>query len=170
MLTLQRIDELVRKYADGPALLEAAVSEIPEEELHFSPGPEHWSIHENVVHVADAELVHAVRIRFVIAQPGATLVAFDQTQWARALRYSAHSRHDSLRLFRAICETTTDLLRRVPPEAWAQAGIHTEAGPQTLEQLVEDYADHVPYHLRTIAKRRRQYAEARAHASIRRTS
>ncbi len=161
MSTTQRVDELIRAYADGPRLIESAVSGIPEQELRFKPGPEHWSIHENVVHLADTELVAAVRMRFVLAEPGATLVPFDQTRWARALQYSSHSLAASLGLFRAVRESTTDLLRRAPADAWEHAGIHLESGPQTLEWLVEHFADHVHYHLRTIAKRRGQYAETR---------
>ncbi len=156
----ERAQELVRAYAEGPRLLEAALAGIREEELRFSPGPEHWSIHENVVHLADAELVGAVRIRFVLAQPGATLVGFDQNRWATALGYAAHSLPAALGLFRALREATTDTLHRAPADAWEFTGTHTEYGPQTLADIVEHWADHVPYHLRTIAKRRRQFAGA----------
>ena len=165
MPTTPRIQELIQAYAAGPDLLEAAVKGVPEEELRFIPGPEHWSIHENVVHVADAELVGAVRIRFVLAEPGAMLVGFDQTRWAQALGYSSQSLAEALHLFRLIRESTADLLRCAPGEAWEQAGTHTEVGPVTLEWLVEHFADHVPYHLRTIAKRRAQYAQARRSTS-----
>jgi len=161
VVTTTRIQDLIRSYAAGPDLLEAAIRDIPEEELRFTPGPEHWSIYENVVHVADAELVHATRMRFVLAEPGATLLSFDQTRWARALDYRLHPLPDALVLFRAIVTSTADVLRRAPGEAWEQAGTYTEYGRQTLEQLVKDYADHVPYHLRTIAKRRAQHAQAR---------
>jgi hypothetical protein len=53
------------------------------------------------------------------------------------------------------------MLRRAPLEAWERSGRHSVDGPQTLKWLVEHWADHVPYHLRTIAKRRAQYAAAR---------
>jgi DinB family protein len=161
MTTPSRIEELIQAYAEGPRLLEAVVAGIPPTELEFSPGPEHWSIHENVVHVADTELVGATRMRYVIAQPGATLVSFDQEKWARVLDYRSQPLGEAIALFRAVRRTTTDLLKRTPAAAWEQIGVNTESGPQTLEWLVEHFADHVPYHLRTIAKRREQYARAR---------
>jgi hypothetical protein len=160
MLTTTQIHDLVEAYAAGPRLIESAVAGISGEELHFKPGPEHWSIHENVVHLADTDLVGAVRMRFILAEPGASLVAFDQTRWAQALGYTASSLAGSLSLFRAIREATADVLRRAPTAAWEQTGTHTESGPQTLAWMVEHFADHVHYHLRTIAKRRRQYTEA----------
>lgn len=156
-----RIDALIQAYAGGPRLLETAVAGIPDDELHFTPGPEHWSIHENVIHVADCDIVAAARMRYVIAEPGATLVSFDQGKWAKALDYRSQPLGEALTLFRAVRASTAAVLRRAPAEAWEQVGINTEAGPQTLEWLVEHFADHVAYHLRTIAKRRAQYAEAR---------
>jgi DinB family protein len=160
-MTAQRIVELVRAYAEGPRLLESALAGIPEGELRFKPGPEHWSIHENVIHLADADLIGAVRMRFVLAEPGSTLVPFDQERWAETLGYSAHSLPMALSLFRVTRESTADILARAPQDAWEHAGMHTASGPQTLEWLVDHFADHVHYHLRTIAKRRKQYAEAR---------
>jgi uncharacterized damage-inducible protein DinB len=159
-MTSSRIDTLIRAYAEGPRLLETAVAGLSRDELHFTPGPDHWSIHENVVHVADTDVVAASRMRYVIAQPGAALVSFDQEKWARAMDYRAQPLEDALALLRAIRASTTEVLRRAPREAWEQIGINTEAGPQSLEWLVQHFADHVPYHLRTIAKRRAQYAQA----------
>ncbi|MGH2452821.1 MAG: DinB family protein [bacterium] len=161
MATTQRINELIHAYAEGPRLLESTVAEISEDERRFKPGPEHWSIHENVVHVADCDLVFAERIRRVLAEPGAPLIAIDENQWARVLDYPAQSFEGSLALLRALRTTTADMLRQAPVEAWAQTGMHSEKGPQTLEWIVGYAADHVHYHLRTIAKRRRQYAEVR---------
>ncbi|HLW60229.1 MAG TPA: DinB family protein [bacterium] len=161
MATSNRITDLVRAYAEGPRLLEAAVAGIPAAELRFTPGPEHWSIHENVVHVADTELVGATRMRYVIAHPGAALVGFDQETWARAMDYRSQSFEGALTLFRSVRGMTAEVLRHAPAEAWEQTGAHSTDGPQTLEWLVEHFADHVPYHLRTIAKRRTQYAQAK---------
>ncbi len=161
MPTAQRISDLIHAYADGPRLIEAAVADIPEEERRFKPGADNWSIHENVVHLADTDLVAAARMRYVLAEPGKPLVAFDQNHWARALEYSARPFEESLALFRAVRASTADLLRRAPTKAWAQTGMHTEAGPQTLEWIVEHFVEHIDAHLRSIATRRRQYAEAR---------
>ena len=154
-----RIEDLIRSYAEGPRLLERAVAGLSQAELHFTPGSEHWSIHENVVHVADTDIVAAARMRYVIAEPGATLVSFEQTARARAMDYRSQSLEQALALFRAIRASTTAVLRLAPRDAWERTGINTEAGPQTLEWLVEHFADHVPYHLRTIAKRRAQWGE-----------
>ena len=161
MLSASRISELLQAYADGPRLLEAAVAGIPNDVLHFTPGPEHWSIHENIVHIADTDLIAAARLRYILAHPGATLVPFDQNKWAKALDYSSRSLEGSLALFRAVRESTAEVLRRAPAKAWEYAGAHTELGSQTVEWIVNHFAEHLQGHLATITKRREQYAAAR---------
>lgn len=161
MPTAQRIAELIAGYADGPRQIEEAVAGLSRDELHFKPGPEHWDILENVVHVADTDLVAAGRIRFVIAQPGCTLVGMDQDIWARALNYTAQPLAEALALLRAVRAATVPVLHGASAAAWEQTGMHTEAGPMTMAWIVDHFVDHIQYHLRTIAKRRRQYAETR---------
>ena len=161
MPTSQRIAELIASYAEGPRLLEEAVAGIREDELRFTPGPEHWSIHENVVHVADTDLVAAARVRYVLAQPGSTLVSFDQNLWAGAMAYATQPMAEALALLRAVRASTVALVRNAPGAAWEQIGMNTGSGPQSLEWIVEHFANHIHYHLRTIAKRRRQFSELR---------
>ncbi|MDR7534026.1 MAG: DinB family protein [Armatimonadota bacterium] len=162
MPSAERIAMLINAYTEGPRLVAAAVRGLSTDELHFTPAPGHWSIHQNVVHLADADLVAAARLRHVLAEPGVALVAFDQEQWGRALDYAGRSLEASLALLRAVRETTADLLRRMPPEAWTRTGQHTREGAQTVEGIVAHFVEHVDHHLRTIATRRRQYAETRA--------
>ncbi len=160
-MAADRISELIRAYAEGPALLESAVAGVSEEERRFTPGADHWSIHENVVHLADTDLVAAARLRFVLAQPGKPLVAFDQNHWARAMDYRSQPFEAALALFRATRASTSEVLRGAPATAWAQSGLHTEYGPQTLEWIVEHFVEHVQHHVRTIATRRQQFEEMR---------
>jgi hypothetical protein len=161
MLTTDRIAHLIADYAGGPARLEAAVAGLPQDELVFKPGPEHWSIHENVIHVTDMDLNAAARIRHILGRPGATLIGVDQEAWGRMMDYASQPLAESLALLRAIRAATTPILRRMPPEAWEYTGAHNEYGPQTVEWIVNHFAEHIDYHLNTIAKRRRQYAESR---------
>ncbi len=128
MLTAGRIDDLFHAYAEGPDLLESAVADVSEEERRFKPGPEHWSIHENVVHVAETDLIAAARIRYVWGEPGTMLIGFDDPHWARVMDYSGQSFEASLALLRALRASTADLLRRARAEVWEQSGMHTELG------------------------------------------
>jgi len=165
MLTPARIDALIAAYAEGTGLLETALAGISGEELRFTLGPEHWSIHENVIHLADTEIVYAARLRYLLAEPAKIPESFAGFQWSRALDYRSQSLAGALAFFGAIRAATTALLKTLPPGAWDKVGLHWEqqaAEPElrtlTVAQAVELFADHVHYHLRTIAKRRAQYA------------
>ena len=160
MPTPQRINDLVRAYADGARLIEAALEGVSEKERGFKPGPEHWSIHENVIHLAEIDLIVAARIRFVVAMPGAPLLATDADRWGQAFDYTAFSLAGALGLMRAVRASTADLLAHAPAEAWENVGVHSKAGPVTLEWIVGHMVEHVHAHLKSIAKRRQQYAEA----------
>jgi hypothetical protein len=158
MLDAQRIDSLVTRYAGGPARLEAALAGLSPDEARFRPDPEHWSIHEIVVHLADTDLVAAARIRHLLGEPGATLVAFDQNEWARVMSYASQPLDAAIALFRAVRTSTAAVLRQAPAGAWEYSGMHTQNGPQTLEWIVGHFADHLDGHVTTIEKRRRQHA------------
>jgi hypothetical protein len=68
-----------------------------------------WSVLHVVRHLADSELVSAVRWRMVVAQNRASLVAYDQDVWAERLRYSHADAEEALDEFMAV--------RRSKPEA-----------------------------------------------------
>lgn len=160
MPSAERIRQLIDAYADGPRRLDAAVAGVSEQALDFTPGAEHWSIRTNVIHLVDADLVAAARLRYVLAQPGITLVSFDQGVWAGALHYESQPVAPALAMFRAVRASTAELLRRAPAEAWGYAGVNTQSGLQTVERIVEYFDQHLEGHLKTIAKRRQQHAEA----------
>src|SRR3989442_7563944 len=107
MLPPARIDALIAAYAEGPRLLETALAGMSEDELRFTPGPEHWSIHENIIHLADTELVYAARVRYLLAEPAKIPESFAGFQWSRALDYRSQSLGGALAFFGAIRTATT---------------------------------------------------------------
>ena len=70
------------------------------EEVDFTPTPEKWSIRQLAAHVADSELVGALRFRSVIAEDNPKLQAFDQDAWTRNLDYARRLPKQSLESFR----------------------------------------------------------------------
>lgn len=165
------IDALLSEYARGADLIEAAVRGLSEDEVRFSPGPGHWSIHENILHLADTELVYAARVRYLVAEPEFIPASFRGFHWSTALAYPAQSLEDALHVFRAVRTTTARYLLALPPEAWAHTGPHWDqesAGAEprrmSVAGAVAVFRDHVHFHLRTIAKRRGQYAAPRGRA------
>jgi len=76
-------EALIRRYANGPARLKAALATVPAEALQWRPKPGEWSAHEVVVHCADSETNAAGRIRWLAAEADPVIQSYDEAEWAR---------------------------------------------------------------------------------------
>ena len=60
--------------------------------------------------------------------------------------YHNHPLEPALALVAAIRANTSALIRRLPEEAWAREGRHTESGCYTAEDWLRIYAEHLEGH------------------------
>jgi hypothetical protein len=139
-------EALIRQYEAGPARLKAALATVPPEALQWRPAPGEWSAHEIVVHCADSEANGALRIRYLVAQPDPLIIGYDQEDWARRFDYHSLPIEPALLTVEAVRANTVPLLRRLPEEAWARVGRHTESGSYSAERWLEIYAAHLEEH------------------------
>jgi len=123
---------------------------VPDGVLRARPAPGRWSVGEILAHLADAEIVGAYRIRFVLGSPGGAVAGYDQDAWAAAGRYAGRDPHKSLELFRAVREANLTLLESLAPEQWQHYGVHSERGRESIERLVRMSAGHDVNHLQQI--------------------
>jgi len=139
--------QLLVKYAQGPAVLKAALAKYPKESLDFKPGPGKWSIQDIVFHLAESELHGYLRGRTIIAECGAGIQAFDQDKWASSLDVADQPMDEVVDLFRLLRELLARQLRALPQAAWEQFAVHSERGNITLERWLEIYTGHLDTHL-----------------------
>jgi hypothetical protein len=137
--------KLLDKYKDGYRVVAEALVGATDEELDAPPAPGKWSAREIVHHLADSEMVAAVRARLLIAVDRPQIVGFDQEQFARRLRYTRPI-EASLEAFKSARRTTAELLDELTEQEWAREGRHTEHGRYTLERWLEIYANHAHGH------------------------
>jgi hypothetical protein len=146
MLGADERDDLIRRYAEGPARLKAAFEKVPAQARKWRPAEGRWSAHEVVCHCADSESNAALRIRYLLAEKDPLIVGYDQEEWARSLDYHAHPWEPALATVEAVRAHTVALLRRLPDEAWSKTGKHTESGRYTAEDWLRIYAEHLEKH------------------------
>jgi uncharacterized damage-inducible protein DinB len=151
--------QLIASYGQAYDLLVAALEQFPREMWQFEPAPDRWSIHAIAVHIADSEANSYVRCRRAIAEPGSTVLGYDEMQWRRALNYHDQSVEDALQLFKWLRHTTYTLIQSLPEPVWSHTINHTENGVMTLDDWLAVYAAHVPDH---IAQMQQNYAEWKA--------
>ena len=144
--------ELLLSYARGPELLREVVAACPEEALDFKPGPGKWSVRDIVFHLAESELHGYCRARFIMAEPGVTILPFDQDRWAAALDPAAHPLEEALVLFRLLRELMARQLRGVPEGLWKQTIRHPERGDIDLDRWLGIYEAHLKVHLAQIQR------------------
>jgi hypothetical protein len=150
---------LVKSYLDGIAQVKEAVAGIGEPLLSFKPKDDAWSIKEIAIHLCDADLVAAYRMKKVIAEDNPLLMAFDQDAWTSRLGYSGLDHAFYLQLFGTIRSGMAEVLNNLPEEAWARTGIHNVAGKITLQDIVESYIGHVNDHVQQIERNKAAFAK-----------
>jgi hypothetical protein len=147
---------LLERFRRGPELLAMVLTGVFGEEEDFGVAGK-WTIRQILAHLADAELVGAHRFRQVIAEDNPTLIAYDQDAWVHRLDYAHRKPKQSLETFRRIRAENHELLKSVPPEAFARSGNHSQDGPVTLAQMLEGYAQHAESHARQLQETREEY-------------
>jgi hypothetical protein len=146
----ERRRRLVALYEAGPAAVDAAVAGLTEEDVDRSPGEGEWSARQVIHHLADTEMIAAVRLRMLIAQDSPTIQGYDEMELARELGYESRPVGPSLTAFRGATESTATILDRLTEEDWGRTGQHTERGPYSVETWLEVHASHAHDHARQI--------------------
>jgi DinB superfamily len=158
---MSEIAELLERFRRGPEILAAALTGAAGSEVDFAPDGK-WSVRQIMAHLADAEVVCAMRFRQVIAENEPKLQAFDQEAWADHLDYARRKPSHSLETFRRIRSENYELLAGMPEEVFARKGMHSQRGPVSLLELVRLYADHAEKHGQQMRTVRSAFKESKA--------
>ena len=160
--TVQQYVRRIRGYVAGkdplrvqqatPGRIRKLVRRLPPRRLKRRPAPGKWSIAEILAHLADVELVGGNRIRMILGKPGTPVQAFDQDDWARAMRYQRQDARQSLEAFCVMRERNLALLRSLTPRQWRQYGMHQERGKESVARIAEMFAGHDLNHLKQIER------------------
>ena len=111
-----------------------------------------WSARQILEHLLEAELVFATRIRAAIANPGSTILPFDQDLIAKRIPASQIPDDLLLDALAGLRGVNLSILRALPDETWSQTVQHPEYGEQSLERIVSVFGNHVSEHLGDIKK------------------
>jgi DinB superfamily len=134
--------------AATPTQLQALSKTIPD--LDHPPAPGKWSPKEILCHLADCELVFAVRLRHTATEPHHVIQPFDQDHWARP--YPSFTADQALAVFAAVRQWNLTLVQNASPELLAKPVTHPERGPMTFQTIVETMAGHDINHLQQLEK------------------
>jgi len=145
---------LIEQYAAGPAVLREAVAGLSSDQVRARPVAGKWSTLEVVAHLADFEVIGVDRITAAIAETDPPIPGRDEQKYVARLAYHERDLEEQLRLI-AVCRShVTRILRTLTDADWSRKAIHSEAGPLSVEQLVERVTRHVVHHVKFIHEKR----------------
>lgn len=137
----------IEAYGQAYATLVEGLKQFPREMWRYKPAPDQWSIHETLIHLTDSEANSYVRCRRFIAEPGSTVMGYDEMRWATALTYHAQSTDEAIELFKWLRRASYQLIKTQPEAVWTNTAYHTESGLMTMDDWLEIYTRHIPDHL-----------------------
>lgn len=154
---------LIHRLAHAPAAFRAMIECFPEAQSRWKPAPEHWSVTEIIAHVADEE-TEDFRPRLMATLAGAPWPPLDLDRVAERRGYNCRDALGELTRFEASRrESVTYLSALVASNPdWSNAHQHPKFGPIRAGDLLTSWAAHDALHLRQLARRLHNLAEADA--------
>ena len=151
--------DLVEQYEKGQQKLSLAIRGLTEQDLRTRPADApadagKWSVQEVALHLADAEVAFADRIKRIVAMDEPVLQGWDENRFVERLMYAEQSAEDAAALVEVTRRQLSKLLRKLPDEAFARTGRHTERGRQTLTDVLKYAVEHLDHHVRFIHRKR----------------
>jgi DinB family protein len=132
-----------------PAILETLLRDVPVEILRWKPAPDRWSITEVLAHMLAIEELFGDRARRIVVDDNPALARYFERDESQ-LRKKASTEY--LKEFVALRQANLFFWHGIPSSAAARIGVHSELGPITLLQLLNELANHDLGHLRQIAE------------------
>jgi hypothetical protein len=145
---------LIEEYASGATRPGQAIAGLSESQLNAVPVPGTWSIQQIVMHLMDSDLIGSDRMKRVIAEREPQLIGYDESAFARELHYDKLDAQIACRIFEMNRQLTAVILRNLPDETFQRIGVHNEAGPLTLAQLLQTFVNHLERHLMFLEQKR----------------
>ena len=145
-------ERLIKQYREGHGMVARAMSGITQPELDRSASGE-WTPREIAHHLADSEMMSAMRIRRLLTEDEPVIHGYDEAAFARMLT-SDRPIEPSLEAMRWARETSAQLMERMTEQDWKRVGTHTESGPYSTEDWLRIYAAHGHDHAEQIKRSR----------------
>jgi len=106
-----------------------------------------------VVHFVESEIATFHRYRKAVAEPGGSVIGYNEEKWTSALNYHATSLQDSIALLKLLRKIASAHLRTLVLRDWTVLTFnHNSKGSVNLETWIKDYIDHVKFHRNLIER------------------
>jgi uncharacterized protein (TIGR03083 family) len=125
--------------------LQRLVGSLAEADLD-RPDAVGWNARQVLAHLADFELVAAVRVRMVLSAERPALAVFGQEELVDRFT-GLEPPAEALERIAIVRRTTLRVLEALSPADWERVGVHPVRGEETLRRTVEMMVHHDRGHL-----------------------
>jgi uncharacterized damage-inducible protein DinB len=158
---------VLRRYLEGPELLERALTGLQDVELDAPPSQGGWTIRQVVHHIVDGDDLWKMCIKAALGNEEGEFTLewyweLPQDTWADRWGYAHRPLDVSLALFKAIRAHIAQLLEQVP-DGWSRSvSVRTPQGTERLsvQFVIEMQTEHVAHHVERIAAIRAERGDA----------
>ena len=163
MLSQTDTQTTLTQYADGPSLLDSALSGLTDTDLDLSPDADSWSIRQIVHHLVDGDDIWKTCIKTALGNGDALFslqwyVAKPQMEWSESWAYSRRGLASSLALYRANRAHILDLIEHIPGALEKSVRFDRPDKDElriTVFDVVELHVRHLEEHIESIKAIRR---------------
>lgn len=139
---LERLDKLIKMIPD-------LLNQIDENEFCLKPFPDKWSKKEILGHLIDSAANN--HQRFIRAQYEDTpTIAYNQNQWNKLNHYIEMDSKQIIAFWTFYNKHLLEIMKRIPNENLQKECRSTDKKIYTIELLMNDYVEHLEYHLHQI--------------------
>jgi len=155
--------DLIDQYEQGAQNVSQAIAGLSVSDLRRVPDASwnagKWTIAQVLVHLQDAETAFADRVRRILAHDNPPLLAWDENRFIERLNYEAQSAEDAAELIVLMRRQLTRVLRKLSDADFQRAGQHSEAGRQTVADVLGKAVWHLDHHLKFIRDKRAKFGK-----------
>lgn len=141
---------LKQALTDNIQRVKRIINSVPSRFYTQKPATDQWSIQEVIGHLADNEMVNAIRVRCILTEPTPELIGYDSDDWQRFFVlddvWVAFERWASIRR-NLLC-----LLDTLSDEEWQRKGHLSYRGYESIRVLMGVLAGHDERHIRQLKR------------------
>lgn len=155
---VESANDILAQYADGPSLLDSALSGLRKTDLDLAPGADSWSIRQIVHHIVDGDDIWKTCIKTALGNSDALFSlqwysVKSQMEWSESWAYPRRGLESSLALYRANRAHIVDLLEHLPGALEKSIRLERRGKEEiriTVFDVVELHVQHLEEHLESI--------------------
>lgn len=153
---MELLVEAISKLSETPQQVENLTRGLSDEQLSWKPGPDTFSVRENVWHLRDIDVEgYAHRIRLILDEEHPTFPDVPGGKLARERNYNAQPVRPALEDLHRSRAASVKKLRGCSAEDLARKAEMQGIGVVDLRRLLELWMEHDAGHIRDIAELRR---------------